>query len=54
MKRIGRPRQNPRHLRVLISMRLEPRTLDSLKKEADALDMSIGQLVDFVTRKVLG
>jgi hypothetical protein len=46
----GRPPKDPKHKRVLIAMRVHPKTVKTLKREAKCNEMSQGEMVDMLVR----
>ena len=46
----GRPPKDPKHKRVLIAMRVHPKTAKILKRYAKRSEMSQGEMIDMLVR----
>lgn len=46
----GRPPKDPKHKRVLIAMRVHPKTAKTLKRYAKRSEMSQGEMIDMLVR----
>ncbi len=49
-KTIGRPRKDPKHARIMMGIRVHPKTQKILKREAKRNGFSQGEMIDMLVR----